>query len=118
MRFRAFIFAIVLACLPSVHAQQAIDKGWLDANAAAFGGDPTRGPWVLGRAFPGHPLPAADDGLYPYVLSSDVSSDSTAFVASGPVKLDLAGHAITFDNAEPVTFNGEFENEANPVPAG
>jgi len=114
-RIAPFLFLILC---PAVHAQQVIDPGWLADNAAAFGGDAIRGPWVLGRSFPGHLVPALDGGLYPYRLGLDVRAESTAFVASGPVKLDLAGHAVTFDDADPVPLPGEFESDPNEAPIG
>ena len=62
---------------------QAIDGAWLAANAAAFGGDPTAGPWVLGKAFGSYSRPTQVGGLYPYYLTADVAADGTAFVAPG-----------------------------------
>lgn len=105
----------------SYASSQSIDSAWLSANATAFGGDSAAGPWVIGAAFSGHPLPNPIAGYYPYILAQDISADSTAFVANGSVQIDLGGSTITYDDAsdQPSAFNGEFESDADgDAPAG
>lgn len=89
---------------------QVIDSDWLAANATAFGGDATKGPWLIGAAFVGYPLPAVDaDGNLPYSLGADVAADGTAFVATGNVAFDLNGHTVTYGNAA-APFDEGFES--------
>jgi hypothetical protein len=89
---------------------QTIDSTWLADNAAAFGGDATKGPWVLGVAFGSHALPTPDGaGNYPYALATDVTSDGTAFTVASDVSFDLGGHVVTYGNAA-IPYDEGFES--------
>lgn len=94
--------------MPIDPASQLIDPAWLSANAAAFGGSST-GPWMLGKAFPGYsvPISTATPGAVPYALAADVRATGTAFVYAAPkVILDLDGHTITYNDADPIAVPG------------
>lgn len=100
---------------------QLIDSAWRTANATAFGGDASSGPWVLGKAFGAYSLPNAANGFRPYIVGDNLSASATAFVLNDNVQLDLAGHEVTWDDdvTQPGSFNGEFESDADgAAPAG
>ena len=75
-----------------VLAAVSIDESWLAARGPA--------PYVLNQA-----------GTT-YVLRTDVSSPTTAFVVAAPgVVLDLNGHTVSYQNGTPIVVpNGGFES--------